>query len=84
LFEWFSPFVVVDQDANVIYYAAAKSLFATAARFGLRPVRGITTTVFTKTSSFHPILEDFRRTSRDRLFSYIVVTSGTTNASSHE
>jgi hypothetical protein len=65
MYQWVSPFVVVDQDANAIYGAAAKALFGPGvARFGVNPVRGISSTLLRTGDSFRLVLDDFRRSSR--------------------
>ncbi|OQV11689.1 hypothetical protein BV898_14033 [Hypsibius exemplaris] len=65
---WVTPYVLLDQDANVLYSAVGRAFAPIAGRAGIRPVRGILTTSFKDSSSFQSILKDFQGVSRAMLF----------------
>ncbi|XP_055355358.1 atrial natriuretic peptide receptor 1-like isoform X2 [Paramacrobiotus metropolitanus] len=67
-FQWVSPYIVVDQYANVMFNSTAKTLHSTMARaLGIQPY----SIIYLDTRSFDEInktLDDFRRISRVMLY----------------
>jgi hypothetical protein len=67
---WFTPYIVLQHDANVLFVSTSRALHLKAAKVGIRPVRGFATSILKTISDFDNELDEFHRTSRGQWLLY--------------